>query len=231
MPPGLGAADRGPGPDAGAPGPPVGPPERRSPGPEMPNGLLPGLRGGRGAAPSGRPPGAGRAGIGAGPGFGVLGATDGAASRSFAAWAAFTAASCSALRTFARASAAATSMSWALAGFIGGGAGTGAAFLAAAAFAGGPGFAVAFLAPSGAAGGAAAGAAEATIASRNRRATGASTVLDADFTYSPSSWSLARTCLLSTPSSFASSCTRALPATALLTPRPCGLPASTSFVH
>src|SRR5688572_23355353 len=52
----------------------------------------------------------------------------------------------------------------------------------------------------------AAGAAEpAWNDARRRRATGASTVLDADFTYSPSSWSLARTVLLSTPSSFASS--------------------------
>ena len=73
--------------------------------------------------------------------------------------------------------------------------------------------------------GAAAGAgapADATNALRSRRATGASTVLDADFTNSPISFSLARTVLLSTPSSFASSCTRALPATALLTPRSCG---------
>lgn len=53
-------------------------------------------------------------------------------------------------------------------------------------------------------------------ASRNRRATGASTVDDADFTNSPSSLSFARTSLLVTPSSLASSCTRALPATALL---------------
>src|SRR5690606_11612012 len=53
-------------------------------------------------------------------------------------------------------------------------------------------------------------------ASRNRRATGASTVDDADFTNSPCSFSLASTSLLVTPSSFASSCTRALPATALL---------------
>jgi hypothetical protein len=58
---------------------------------------------------------------------------------------------------------------------------------------------------------------------RSRRATGASTVLDADFTYSPSSCSFASTVLLSTPSSFASSCTRALPATELLTSRPGGI--------
>ena len=50
-------------------------------------------------------------------------------------------------------------------------------------------------------------------ASRNRRATGASTVDDADLTNSPCSFSRARTSLLVTPSSLANSCTRALPAT------------------
>ncbi|RKR90802.1 hypothetical protein BDK92_5184 [Micromonospora pisi] len=87
----------------------------------------------------------------------------------------------------------------------------------------GPGVAAGAAEGAGVAG--AAGAAEfddATNAPRNRRATGASTVLDADFTNSPISFNLARTVLLSTPSSFASSCTRALPATALLTPRSCG---------
>jgi len=67
----------------------------------------------------------------------------------------------------------------------------------------------------------AAGAEPASRAPRSRRATGASTVLDADLTNSPISLSLARTVLLSTPSSFASSCTRALPGTALLTSRSC----------
>jgi hypothetical protein len=67
----------------------------------------------------------------------------------------------------------------------------------------------------------AAGAEPASRAPRNRRATGASTVLEADLTNSPISLSLARTVLLSTPSSFASSCTRALPGTALLTSRSC----------
>ncbi len=67
----------------------------------------------------------------------------------------------------------------------------------------------------------AAGAEPASRAPRNRRATGASTVLDADLTNSPISLSLARTVLLSTPSSFASSCTRAFPGTALLTSRSC----------
>ena len=53
-------------------------------------------------------------------------------------------------------------------------------------------------------------------ASLSRRATGASTVDDADLTNSPSSLSLVMTSLLGTPSSLASSCTRALPATGLL---------------
>lgn len=55
--------------------------------------------------------------------------------------------------------------------------------------------------------------------SRSRRATGASTVDDADFTNSPCSLSFASSSLLVTPSSLANSCTRALPATALLTER------------
>jgi hypothetical protein len=49
--------------------------------------------------------------------------------------------------------------------------------------------------------------------SRSRRATGASTVEEADLTNSPCSLSRARTSLLVTPSSLANSCTRALPAT------------------
>jgi hypothetical protein len=49
--------------------------------------------------------------------------------------------------------------------------------------------------------------------SRNLRATGASTVEDADLTNSPCSLSRASTSLLVTPSSLANSCTRALPAT------------------
>ena len=61
--------------------------------------------------------------------------------------------------------------------------------------------------------------------SRSLRATGASTVEEADFTYSPRSASFLSTSLLVTPSSFASSCTRALPATALLTAGAGGNPA------
>src|SRR4051794_7469522 len=70
-------------------------------------------------------------------------------------------------------------------------------------------------------------------ASRSRRATGASTVEEADFTNSPCSLSLASTVLLSTPNSLASSCTRALPGTDLLIGEAGGLARSTprSVVH
>ena len=68
----------------------------------------------------------------------------------------------------------------------------------------------AFLAGAGASAGAAAG-----IASRSLRTTGASTVDEADFTNSPSSCSFARTSLLETPSSFASSWTRTFDTTLL----------------
>jgi len=133
-------------------------------------------------------------------------------------------------------------MSWALVGLttgeggVGrGGPGTGERFsappddgrLGGAGLAADPPEAGRGVAGAGAAGAAdAMGAADSIVAAppdsnvaRSRRATGASTVLDADFTYSPSSCSLASTVLLSTPSSFASSCTRALPATTLLTSR------------
>ena len=90
-----------------------------------------------------------------------------------------------------------------------------------------PGFAVLPAARSAAArpfGAAAAGADASAFSdgkdSRSRRATGASTVDDADLTNSPCSLSRASSSLLVTPSSFANSCTRALPATALLTERP-----------
>ena len=244
--------------------------------PETPNGLLPGLRaGGRGAPPAGPGRGApgapgaagrpaagepGRGGTEPGPGGrGREPPSAGgccarrSASRVRAAWAALTAASCSALSAEARASAAATSMSWALAGLATGpgvgpgrlgagglgrtngpgiGAGDVGALGAPAAGAagrrggcgravGGAGRAELGAGALGADGADAAGADPASRAPRSRRATGASTVLDADLTNSPISLSLARTVLLSTPSSFASSCTRALPGTALLTSRSC----------
>jgi hypothetical protein len=76
--------------------------------------------------------------------------------------------------------------------------------------------AVAFLAGAGESAGAGGSAgAAAGIASRSLRTTGASTVDDADFTNSPSSCSFARTSLLETPSSFASSWTRTFDTTLL----------------
>jgi hypothetical protein len=212
-------------------------------------GLAPG-RGAVGAPPAGvgrGPAGPGRGGAVPVPVPGPaavpsVGACRRAVSRCRAACcAALTAASCSALSAAARASAAATSMSWALAGLTGGaagrgGPGSGPRRSTVGAFLGGGGVGramvlggVAGALPSAGAGAGAlatgAGAAAASKEARSRRATGASTVLDADLTYSPSSWSFARTVLLSTPSSFASSCTRALPATALLTLRPAAEPA------
>src|SRR5699024_5569020 len=58
------------------------------------------------------------------------------------------------------------------------------------------------------------------MASRRRRTTGASTVDEADLTNSPSSPSLARTVLLSTPSSLASSWTRSFATSLLSRPVP-----------
>ncbi len=70
--------------------------------------------------------------------------------------------------------------------------------------------------------GAAGAAGAAGNASRSLRTTGASMVDEALLTNSPNSLSLEMISLLDLPSSFASSCTRALPATALLTVRPGG---------
>ena len=248
---GRGTAGRG----AGRPPPPG----------VMPNGLLPPLRAG-GRRP-GRRPGPGAPGVagraGGGPGRGGTGRDPAAAGRSPSAggsgravsrccarpaWAARTAASCSALSAAARASAAATSMSWALAGLATGAgrlrrtrdrtlrAGPGAG---AAGRLGGAGLAETARRRSARRrrwrrrrrGRGAAPPGASTNAPRSRRATGASTVLDADLTNSPISLSLARTVLLSTPSSFASSCTRALPATALLIRGRRAAPAATSLVH
>ncbi len=108
------------------------------------------------------------------------------------------------------------------------GAGAGAATVGAGGAGGAAGVGAAGLGAAGAAGAATASAAGTLAAgrltgasgafappkdSRNRRATGASTVEDADLTNSPCSLRRARTSLLVTPSSFANSCTRALPAT------------------
>ena len=64
--------------------------------------------------------------------------------------------------------------------------------------------------------------------SRSRPGHGASTVDDADLTNSPCSFRRSSTILLVTPSSLASSCTRALPATALLHSGGRAAPAATS---
>ncbi len=237
---GLGGIEAGLG--LGAPaglGRPGAPPARGAPW-VIPNGLLPPARGGRvpgegavvGRGPVGVP-GRGASvtlvlGGAAGPGRGAAGrGVDGPRS-----CAARTAASWSALSCAARASAAATSMSCALVGLVtgDGGAGTGAFF--GGAFLGGAGLAPEVLFSAvGAEGavGAATGEPSASMVARSRLATGASIVLDADLTNSPISFNLARTVLLSTPSSFASSCTRGLPATALLILRSAGSPAGPHF--
>src|SRR6202040_2173512 len=133
--------------------------------------------------------------------------------------------------------AAATSMSCALVGLVTGEGGPGTGPLRGGAFLGGAGRAPAVVAllfsvvGADGAEGAATGVPPASMVARSRRATGASMVLDADLTNSPISFSLASTVLLSTPSSFASSCTRGLPATALLISRSGGQPRWTSLWH
>ena len=187
MLPGV-APGRGPPPGRGAPGRGAcGRGIARSTGCAEENGLFP-TRGVRGAGL-----GPGVAGRGPGVGLGGAGAGAGAAAAAGAAGSAGTAT----------------------------GAGTGAAGaagLAAGAFSGAGDFAAAFLAgaplPSALVLSAAGFAPPRD--SRSRRATGASTVEDADLTNSPCSLSRASTSLLVTPSSLANSCTRALPATSLL---------------
>jgi len=187
-PPGRGVPGRGaPGPGRGACGRGIG----LSTGCAEENGLLP-TRGGRGS------PGLGATGPGRGPGAaglaaGATGATGAAVAAGGGAGAA---------------GAAGTGAAGAL-GCATGGAATAAPSEGAAA-----GFAVAFTAAFSAAfGGAFSVVLPPPNPSRNRRATGASTVDDADLTNSPCSLRRARTSLLVTPSSFANSCTRALPAT------------------
>ncbi len=197
-------------PGRGAPGRACGRGIGRSTGCCVENGLLP-TRGVRGA------------GLGAGPGRGpgVGPGRDGAGAGADAAgWAGASAAGC--------AGAVATGSAGAGGGT--GAAGAGAAGLGAAGFAGagaaGTGAAAAAAAAgvAGVADGAAGAPLPALLAlsgvdllppnfSRNRRATGASTVEEADLTNSPCSFSVASKSLLVTPSSFANSCTRALPAT------------------
>jgi hypothetical protein len=190
MLPGV-APGRGPPPGRGAPGRGAcGRGIARSTGCAEENGLLPT----RGVRAAGLGPGVAGRGPGVGPG------RDGAAAGADSA-------------TGAAATAAGAS------GSAGTGAGSaGAAGLGAGAFSGAGAFAAAFLA------GAPLPPAVAFSAagfgpprdSRSLRATGASTVEDADLTNSPCSLSRASTSLLVTPSSLANSCTRALPATSLL---------------
>lgn len=194
-------------PGRGAPGRGCGRGIGRSTGCCVENGLLPtrGVRGaGLGAGGPGRGPGVGPGREGAGAGAEAAGWAGAGAGTDAAGWA----------------------------GAAGCGAGAGAAGLGAAGLAGlgaagvgdGAGAAAAAAAAAGVAGvGAGADGAPlpALLAgadllpnfSRNRRATGASTVEEADLTNSPCSLSVARSSLLVTPSSFANSCTRALPAT------------------
>lgn len=208
-PPGRGAPGRGP----PAPGPGRGPCGRgigRSTGCALENGLLP-TRGGLGM------PGLGAAGPGRGPGVGP--ASDGAGAEAVGAEAV---------------GAADTSDTAGATGATGGagGAGGGAAGAGAAGLGPGTGEGAATDPPSATGAGAGApfpaalagdalGAAAGLPppkASRRRRATGASTVDDADLTNSPCSLRRARTSLLLTPSSFANSCTRALPGAATESP-------------
>lgn len=181
-------------------------------------GVAPPGRGapGRGGIPAGggRTPGAGRAtGRSTGwaeenglfptrggrgpPGLGAAGPGRGLASATGPAGAGATSTGAGGVTT----AAGATATGAGAAGFATGGAAGAAAALAGAGFF------------SGAFSGALSGGFAPPKASRSRRATGASTVDDADLTNSPCSLSRARTSLLVTPSSFANSCTRALPAT------------------
>ena len=157
----------------------------------VPKGLLPGRgpagRGAAGAA-SVASPAAGAGGVSAASGVTTAAGADGST----------TGASTTGATTGASATGATTGASAT-------GASAASATAAAAAFLAG-----AFFAGAGASAGAAAG-----IASRSLRTTGASTVDDADFTNSPSSCSFARTSLLETPSSFASSWTRTFDTTLL----------------
>ena len=183
--PGRGAPGRG----MPVPGPGLVPWGRgigRSTGCAEENGLLP-TRGGRG-----------RPGLGApGPGRGPPGAASGC--------------------PCAGAGAGVAAATVGAGGASGTGGAGGAAGAGAAGFATGGAVATAPSAAGAFAGAGLSGAFAATFvppnASRSRRATGASTVDDADFTNSPCSLRRARTSLLVTPSSLANSCTRALPAT------------------
>lgn len=204
---------RGPPPGRGAPGRGCGRGMGRSAGCCEENGLLP-TRGARGAgfgAPEAGPgrgpgvaPGVGR-GPGVAPGVGAAGALGVAAAGALGAAGGCGAAGFGAAGRGAAGAASAAGALGSAAGAAGAaglaGAGLGAPGLGAGEAPCGRGLSSGFLPP-----------AFAPNDSRSRRATGASTVEDADLTNSPCSLSLAKSSLLVTPSSFANSCTRALPA-------------------
>ena len=191
VPPGRGAPGRG------ACGRGIG----RSTGCAEENGLLP-TRGVRAA------------GLGAGPGRGLPVGPGGATGLGAGALAAGAAGAAAAAGRWgsgigaAGAAGGATGAAGGAAGAAGGAAAAVAAAFAVVAFAGAPAADFLTTAPLPAC-----AVLPPPNASRSRRATGASTVDDADLTNSPCSLSRARTSLLVTPSSFANSCTRALPAT------------------
>lgn len=203
---------------------------RGPPAPAGPPGRGPAGRGGIWDCPDGEPPGRGAAGRGAAwppPTPNGLFATRwppgrGAPGRGAGVGAAGRARPPSWVGAAAGAALAAIGVGAASGATAGVGAGAGVVTGAGAASVTGwdTGLGAVFLAGAGAAAG---------NASRSRRATGASTVDDALLTNSPSSLSFARTSLLGTPSSLASSCTRALPATGLLCRRTGGKPARSRF--
>lgn len=206
---------RGPPPGRGAPGRGCGRGMGRSTGCCEENGLLP-TRGARGAgfgapeAGPGRGPGVAGRGPGVASGAGAAGSLGATAAGSLGA-----AGACGAAGLGAAGRAGATGAASA-AGACGSTAGAaGAAGFAGAGLAGAPGLGAAGAAALPCGRGWSSGFLPPALLpkdSRNRRATGASTVEDADLTNSPCSLSLPKSSLLVTPSSFANSCTRALPA-------------------
>lgn len=216
---------RGPPPGRGAPGRGCGRGIGRSTGCCEEKGLLP-TRGARGAgfgAPDAGPgrgpgvaPGVGR-GPGVAPGAGAAGALGAAAAGALGAAGGCGAAGLGAEGRAGVTGAASAAGAWGSTTGAAGAAGLAGDGLAAAAGlgAGAPGLGAAGAAALPCGRGLSSGFLPPALLpndSRNRRATGASTVEDADLTNSPCSLSLAKSSLLVTPSSFANSCTRALPA-------------------
>ncbi len=241
--PGVGAPGRPAPPGApGAPRPPGRVPGRGMPVVPLPKGLLPG-RGppGRGAAgrcsapvngllPARGARGRGPAGLGPGATFGACPLASSAAAAGACgvgaggAWAAGETGSAGAATGAGAGVGVDAAGAEGVAAGAGAGAGAGGGALGVAAAGRRAGAAPAPLA------GAAAGACAAK-ASLRRFATGGSTVEDADLTYSPSSPSLVRTTLLSTPNSLASSWTRTFATCLLLGPGACRGPSAGGPAH